>query len=215
MKALSTRRERGAALVTGLILMGTLTLIGVLAITSTVNEQRMTGNQINRQRAMEAAEALRLAAAPVVEAHIYTRGWPTSLAGGQVGVGDFNQAIPAQFSFATDADSVVPDLYNANGVGENPNNTFSMTTDITYRLDGNGDGDYEGELDRYAELKVYRTVVSNAPGSAIAMVQGYEGVGMAAGAGGSHLFMEFRGVGKSANGARVVVGSEYRHVIRN
>ena len=50
-------RQRGAALVVGLILLAMLSLMGVAAYMVAVQEERMSGNARDRIRAFEAAEA--------------------------------------------------------------------------------------------------------------------------------------------------------------
>jgi type IV pilus assembly protein PilX len=52
-----TRREAGAALITGLIFLVMLTLIAVTAMQSTTLEERMAGNARSRDAAFQAAEA--------------------------------------------------------------------------------------------------------------------------------------------------------------
>ncbi|MBV8208896.1 MAG: hypothetical protein JO133_02425 [Burkholderiaceae bacterium] len=55
MRALS--RERGIALIVGLIILAVLSMIGVAAFSVSTQEERMAGNSRERIRAFEAAEA--------------------------------------------------------------------------------------------------------------------------------------------------------------
>jgi type IV pilus assembly protein PilX len=50
-------RERGVALIVGLVILAVLSLIGVAAFTMTTQEERMAGNSRDRMLAFEAAEA--------------------------------------------------------------------------------------------------------------------------------------------------------------
>lgn len=50
------RRQRGAALLTGLIFMVIMTLLGITAARMAGLEERMSGNMLDRARAMQAAE---------------------------------------------------------------------------------------------------------------------------------------------------------------
>lgn len=52
-----TSEQRGAALITALILLLVLTLVGVNSLANTVLEERMAGNMRDRQLAFQAAEA--------------------------------------------------------------------------------------------------------------------------------------------------------------
>ncbi len=54
---LHARRERGIALIIGLVILAVLSLIGVAAFSITTQEERMAGNSRDRMRAFEAAEA--------------------------------------------------------------------------------------------------------------------------------------------------------------
>ena len=53
----SSKTQRGAALVVGLIFLAMLSLMGVAAYTVAVQEERMAGNTRDKIRAFEAAEA--------------------------------------------------------------------------------------------------------------------------------------------------------------
>lgn len=56
-RALLPRRQRGAALATVLILLVVMTLLGLASLRSTQMEERMSGNQLDRGLAFQAAEA--------------------------------------------------------------------------------------------------------------------------------------------------------------
>jgi type IV pilus assembly protein PilX len=51
------KRERGIALIVGLVILAVLSLIGIAAFSITTQEERMAGNSRDRMRAFEAAEA--------------------------------------------------------------------------------------------------------------------------------------------------------------
>jgi type IV pilus assembly protein PilX len=65
----SLARQRGAVLITALVILFVLTLLGVASMQGTVLEERMAGNFRDRQVAFEAAEAaLRVGEAQLVSA---------------------------------------------------------------------------------------------------------------------------------------------------
>jgi type IV pilus assembly protein PilX len=53
----ATDRQRGIALIVGLVILAVLSMIGVAAFSISTQEERMAGNSRDRMRAFEAAEA--------------------------------------------------------------------------------------------------------------------------------------------------------------
>lgn len=84
--------QRGAALVTVLILLVTMTLLGLVSMRTTQMEERMTGNQLDRGLAFQAAEA----ALREAESWVATRPLPAGpgCVNGLCGAGDVEADNP-------------------------------------------------------------------------------------------------------------------------
>jgi hypothetical protein len=201
-------QQRGAVLVTSLIFLVVLTVIALVANQSSVLEVRMSSNSIAKGRATESSETLRTASNELIDAHLFYRGWPTSV-GGNLGYTD-------QFYFSTGVDLANTNDWGAqNSTGEDLFTPSTWVKDMSLRIDGNSDGDYTDDVDQDADLYVYKTVVVNSTGSATAMVAGYEGLGKSSASGGALIFFDLRSVGTSAGNASSTTGSNYRYVVRN
>lgn len=202
------KKQCGAVLITSLMFLVVLTLVALVASQSTVLEARMSTNTIIKGRATESSEALRVGANDLLDGHMYNRGWPSSFTGGLLSPTLFS--IPVGLTVTS-----VTDWGTANTVGEDLYNTATWTQDMTLQIDGNSDSDYNDDVDQNANLFVFRTVTTNSPGSATAMVAGYEGLGKSSAGGGALVFFDLRSVGASAGNSSTVTGSNYRYVIRN
>lgn len=203
----SPHEQRGVVLFTALMFMVVLTLIALVASQSTVTESRMSGNVIVKSRAAESLEALRMGAHDMFDAHLYNRGWPI-ISGGTLDNGLF--FIPPGISLNN-----TDDWGTDNGASEDFFDPTTWTLDMTLQVDGNTDGDYVDGVDQNAQLTVFKTVTTNATGSATAMVAGYEGLGKASASGGALNFYELRSDGRSAGNASTITGSNFRYVVRN
>jgi hypothetical protein len=201
-------RQRGAVLITSLMFMVVLTLVALMANQSTVLEARMSTNAIVKQRATESSEALRTGINDLLDGHLYSHGlWPVSLGGTEP---DSLFSIPAGITIAN-----TNDWGTGNGAGENLYNPATWVQDASLRVDGTGDGDYVDDQDQQADLMVFKTVTTNATGSATAMVSGYEGLGKSSASGGAMIYFDLRSVGSSAGSSSTVTGSNYRYLVRN
>ena len=203
----SLHKQRGVVLFTALMFMVVLTLIALVASQSTVLESRMSNNTIVKARAGESSEALRMGAHDMFDAHLYNRGWPLN-SGGAIANDLFD--IPPGVTLNN-----VDDWGTANGNTEDFFDADTWTLDMALQVDGNTDGDYTDGEDQNASLTVFKTVTTNATGSATAMVAGYEGLGKASASGGALNFFELRSTGRSAGSASTVTSSNFRYVVRN
>lgn len=201
-------QQRGAVLITSLMFLMVMTMIALMASQSSVLEVRMSSNSITKARATEASETLRTASNDLIDAHMFYRGWPTSLGG--------TLDLANQFHFPPGVDISNTDNWGeGNTVGENLYASSTWVQDMVLSIDGNSDGDTTDDVDQEAGLYVYKTVVVNSAGSATAMVAGYEGVGKSSAGGGALVFLDLRSVGTSAGNSTATTGSNYRYVIRN
>lgn len=200
--------QRGAVLITSLMFLVVLTLVALVASQSTVLEARMSANTIVKGRATESSEALRVGANDLLDGHLYNRGWPDTFTGGTLDASLFS--IPVGIT-ANNTNN----WGTGNDTGEDLYTTTTWTQDMTLRVDGNTDSDFDDDVDQKADLFVFKTVTVNSPGSATAMVAGYEGLGKSSASGGALIFFDLRSVGASAGSSSTVTGSNYRYVVRN
>jgi len=200
----TTHRQTGMVLVVALVFLVVITVVGVASMQATKTEYRMSINNNLRDRSFQSAESARAALSEMMDEHVYERGWPAHI------------GVPSGFTVLDkDSDGSADKLYLDNGGSEDLMNHGSLTKDAQYRIDGNSDGDYLDGGDINAEVIVYRTEVVPAPGSGMAMVAGYEGLGKAAAAGGVHMHFELRGEGSAITDAKSRVDTEFRAVVRN
>lgn len=73
--------QKGFALVTAMILLLVLTLVGLIAIRSTGLEVRMSANTAMRTEALDSSETSRSILAPVIDVHVFNRGWSDAIGG--------------------------------------------------------------------------------------------------------------------------------------
>jgi len=206
----SPASQRGAVLITSLIFLVMLTVVAVVANQSTVLETRMGTNAIVKARAVEASEALRTASHELIDTSCYNHGWPSSITG--LPGGAVREEL---FHIPTGADITTgTDWCTQNETGENLLDPATWVQDMTLLIDGNSDSDYVDDGDQKAELYAYRIRSISTPGSATAMVAGYEGLGKSSAKGGSAVLLDLRSVGASAANSSGVTGSIYRYVPR-
>jgi len=214
---------RGYALVTAMIFLVVLTFVALAAIRSTGLEMKMVANSVGRTEAFEASETPRTILGPLLDAHVFARGWPAS-AGGDVENDLFNYAIPPEIGL-TSSGSAPNAWYSSNSeVDDDASYVFDPTKpiggagglqeDATYRRNAAAAGTPAYWLT--ANLAVYKLRADIASGSGAAMVSGYEGIGKAAAAAGGNVFFYIQSEGRDSGAeARVVTGAVYRHVITN
>lgn len=201
-------KQAGAVLITSLMFLIVLTLVALVASQSTVLEARMSTNTIIKGRATESSEALRMGGNDLLDGHLYNRGWPLLYTGGTLDNSLFS--IPVGVTVTN-----IVDWGTGNDSGEDLFDASTWTRDMTLRVNGNGDSDFDDDVDQNADLYVFKTVTVNSPGSATAMVAGYEGLGKSSASGGALIYFDLRSVGASAGNASTVTGSNYRYVVRN
>ncbi|MGD8378371.1 MAG: PilX N-terminal domain-containing pilus assembly protein [Gammaproteobacteria bacterium] len=201
--------QSGYVLVTALIFLLVLTLVAVIATKNTSLELRMSRNFTNHVRSFETSEGTRLAINDLVDAHVYNRGWPTTVTGGTIDPATFASPIPPGLTILDkDGDGVPDDLYIKNDAGENVLDPGTLDTDMTYSRTVNGET-------MTSKLSVFKLGTSNNPGSSTAMISGYEGTGKATAGSGGAVYFQLRSVAEGLDGAIAVTASVYRHVVRD
>ena len=215
---MNRRSASGFALITGLILLGVLTLVALIAMRNTGLELRISENHAQRIEMFEVSETSRALLGPVVDAHVFARGWPAS-EGGSVANPLVALNLPTGMSLRK-VSGVPPDWF-----GTNPERVLSSSYVFSPQSMDVDDADYQNTLTPAAgvspisissRLGVYKLRVDLAPGAGAAMVAGYEGPGKSAAAGGGNIFLYLGGVATGPeNESAAVTGAVYRHVITN
>lgn len=197
-------QQAGMVLVICLIMLLVLTLVATVAMRSTTMDLKMTTNTMLNARAFQASESSRRIAANVISDHIFHRGWPS------------NVSASTGFTSLPTGLSVVDN--NAELWVSNNADLADMSSgaeDLTYQIDGNGDGDFDDQQDIKANIYITKLATIAAPGSDTSQVTGYEGLGGGAASGGAYIFFDIRTGGSAPGNARATTGVEYRHVVSN
>ncbi len=206
------RRERGSVLITALTFLVVLTMVAVTAMRTTVLDFKMTTNTMLEGRAFEHSEIGFGWMTPVLDGHVmnsdYEPAWPGAAGGNVPDAAAF--ALPAGLSICPCPAGPPDDVWVADNV---PLGDYSAE-DMQYRLDGNGDGDFDDPVDVASDLFVTRLHSIRMVGAAAGSSSGYEGVGKGDAGAGTALFFDVRSRGASLDGARTLIGGDIRVVIR-
>lgn len=227
------KSARGFALFTALILLGILALVGVFALRSSGLELQMSTNTILRTEAFEASEGPRLLTGEVVDAHVFSRGWPKT-------IDDQSTISDGEFDYGPLLDWVKSGWYQfiagSNGrprqwyLGNDESycgatcvlDETDLVTDALYQRDLVPDGQSSSAPIKIENsLAVFKVRTDLAPGAGAAMVAGYEGTGKAAAARGGNIFFYLSSRGRDTTQlddkaeASTETAAMYRHVIRN
>lgn len=197
-KSFNRGKQQGYVLATGLVILLILTLVAITTMQSSSLEYSISSNQVFSDHAFQASESARLSMAGILDEHVYERGWPSTI------------VLPAGLNILDkDSDGTGDYFYVDNTESANTLlNGGALTRDATYIRGGTG-GDIK------ANLYVYKTLVVLAPGASSTMSAGYEGLGKAAAAGGTHMYFEIRGEGQAPADAHATTASDFRTVVRN
>ena len=207
MSALPASRyphQQGLALIVSLVLLLVMTMVAVVAMRSTTLDIKMTTNTTQSRRAFESSEGSRDAMAPLLEAHVFYHGWPTSAGG--------NVPDTANFTIPNGMDLADPDLRF--DIGQNGDYTrFNATVDpdVTYNDDVNGNGVMDQE-DFNARMWVTRIGLLPAAGSNLGSNSADQGVG--GGAANKYVLFDLRSDGSAVGNARARTGADYRALVR-
>ncbi|MDD3762720.1 MAG: pilus assembly PilX N-terminal domain-containing protein [Nevskiales bacterium] len=209
---------RGFALVTALILLAVLTLVGLMAIRGTGLEMRMSANTSMRTEAFDSSETSRLVLGPLVDVHVFNRGWPVAI-GGDVADSIFDYPMPTGLSVTKVGSPAKPrDWYLSNTERDNDANYVfypdTLVADAAYKRDITVSS--ASAVTVAGSLAVYKLRTALNPGAGSAMVAGYEGTGKAAAASGGNIFFYIRSQGQDpGQESDAVTGAVFRDVIRN
>jgi Tfp pilus assembly protein PilX len=194
--------QSGAVLVTSLVFLLVLTLVAVIAMQSTITDQKISTNVAFKTKSFEYSEAPRPKAGDVMDAHVFERGW--------TGVLTDSTTESADYASLNVVDTT-KDLYLKNDTGEDPlANPPVYTKDMEYSRTASN-----GETIK-SDISVYRNGARVLPGHSAAMVSGYEGTGKASAGSGSAVFYDVRSKGQhTASNANTVTSADVRILVRN
>jgi type IV pilus assembly protein PilX len=191
--------QQGAVLVTSLVFLLIMTLVAVVAMQSTIMDQKISTNVASKTKSLEYSESPRPKAADVMDDHAFERGW--------TGVLKTTTSESADYAGLNVVDKN-KDLYLENIAGEDPLDPSTLTTDMTYSRSA-------GTETISSDLTVYRNVARGLAGHSAAMISGYEGTGKAMAGGGSAIFFDIRSKAQGAARAETVTSADTRVIIRN
>ncbi len=212
----TSKMQRGAALLTGLIFLTLLSIVAAVVMENTRLDLKMSANYAQKEQSFEISEGARMLTGRALDEHVYNRGWPDTQAGGTIPAGEFQAYIPTDMTILDKDNDGAADIHFINNSDAGLLLTPQyLDSDVRRCLvDANGDGDCDDINDVGAGVSIYRTRVSPAVGSGTAQVAGYEGIGVGTAGRGSFMWFELRSLGKAPGHARSVTVAEYRHVIR-
>ncbi|MDR3419096.1 MAG: PilX N-terminal domain-containing pilus assembly protein [Nevskia sp.] len=232
------RAQGGYALVTAILFLVLLTLVALTTVKNSGLEAKMGTNSALHTEAFESSEAGRHTIDTLIDAHVYTRGWPKTAAGGTVDDSQFDNYTKALIAGAAacPTTSTSPGYTLCEDSGSNtPRNWYNGNSECNYgattpcnKFPGNLDqdasyvssftpGGSSSTLNLTATVSVYRVFITLAAGEGAQMAAGYQGLGRAAAAGGSNLYFLINGHGKDYSNYQEAADTSalYREVIKN
>ena len=146
---------------------------------------------------------------PMLDAHVFYRGWPDALGG----------SLPANVVFPVPVEVAIADATKMYYMGDNGTladaiKTVPRDVDVKFRADVNNDGKVDA-ADMFADIWVSRLGAIPAPGSGAAQGSGYLGPGVGAAGSDAYLFFDLHSKGQSVGNATSTTSADYRALIRN
>ena len=190
----------------------------------------MTNNTALGRRAFQASEGGRMVLGPMIDAHIFNRGWPSAeVTGGavppsanfpvpdEVDVWMGGRSDPGGFMlFMGDNGCLFADNCNEYAQRAGDARDTGRDEDIRFRAEipGGAENDLEpGEI--FANVWITRIGALPAPGSGAAQSSGYLGPGVGSAGAGSHVYFDIRSEGRVIGNANARTGADYRVLVRN
>lgn len=208
---------RGMALVVALVLLMVMTMVAVVATRTTTVDLKMTTNSVLARRAFQNSEGSRMAIGPTLEAHVFYRGWPTSIGGTVADTANF--PVPDELE-VEDTGSNYFDGTNgtmadfADDDGRQDLHGIIRDPDLHFELDVDGDGEPDN-VDMFSDIWVTRVASMLASGSGGAQGSGYLGPGVGAAGAGAHVYFDIKSRGEGPGNAENFTGADYRVLVRN
>lgn len=228
-----TRRQQGAALFMGMVLLIVLTVIALVAMRGTVLEMRLTSATAQHELAFEASETARAIPEAVLGAYAYYHGWPQSWGGtipdAQYQLSDTFLNRPNWLTMLTPNGSAglqkscngalanfILNVQCISGQTDSYNYTPSQWP-ATFVLNtcASGASTCPSNLKATSNVAIVRDGVSTNVGSGAAAQQGYASIGVGNARGGALLMLQIRSKTTVAGGGTAVTVAHYRVNIVN
>jgi Tfp pilus assembly protein PilX len=181
------RNERGIALVIVMLLLISMTVLGMLSIATMTTDIQIGGNKRLKKQNMHAGESVIEVSAPFIEDAVF--------------VG----AVPANYAAIVTNTNVVTEVL---GMNVPPEDTVDTATDASpdMRITSLSNVTVGGDIDY-----LYATT---AVGNAIEYASGYEGVGTGLGQAGALIYYRINSVAQGQIGSTARLGAIYRYVTK-
>ena len=221
------KRQAGVALILALVMLLIMTLVATVAMRTTTMDLKMTSNTALAKRAFQASEGGRMILGPMLDAHVFNRGWPTTVDGGTVpGSASFPMPVEIDIFMGGRATPGTYRLYMgdngclyADACAEFSQDSSSATRrdeDIRFRAEvPTGTANVLEQHEIYSDVWVTRVASLPAPGSGAAQGSGYLGPGVGAAGAGAHVYLDIRSEGEVLGNASARTGADYRVLVRN
>ncbi len=196
------RHERGAVLVISLIFLAVLTLVAVVAMQSTVLEQRMSANMAFKARTTESSEAGRLAIGQVMESYVFYQEWPAPNGTGLSGLFNIPDGLTVNDN---DTDGKWDDILSITAPSGYPILDYTTPSQAVFN-----NGAADPALRLQSSMYVFQVAKGARTGSGSAKWRGYYGLGKSLGGGSGYVLYDIRSVSANgAGGARTVTATDY------
>jgi len=219
-------RQRGIALLVGLVFLMVLSVIAIMAMRGTLSEMKMVTNVARHESAFESSEALRSVPVELFNQHVFERGWPIAFGG---------TVADSQFTFSSDmsADLIAkikswlqPDCTGAVSlfygtlqpkcgtyVAESLYDTSTWHPDMTISICDTTSTTCPANVSATVAVVPDGSVLAEGAGGAQAA--GYRGLGVGAAGGGADLIFEVRSVATSPGNGTSTTQTQYHQTIQN
>ena len=188
--------ERGSALVVALLMLVVLTLMGILATSTTTVELEISGNDKLYKMAFYQADGASEAGSELIEQNIEERDWTAAVltARGNIGIicieDGLGNCINRDHYLNADIGTSVPSDTNRHAVI--PANPLAGAPHTNILMGGDP---------------------SLSTGSAVLLASGYEGMGKGAGGGGVWIIYDVRAQHEGVRNSASLVNLQWRHVM--
>lgn len=222
------RRQRGAALLIGMVLLIVLTIVALVAMRGTLLEMRLTSSTAQHELAFESSEAAREIPEALLTSYAYYHGWPQSWGGT---VPDAQYALGTTFAnrqqwlslLAPNGTQGLQTSCNgalANFILNVPC-VFGQTASYNYTPSAwaptfvmntctNGQPSCSSSGQASNTVAIVRDGVTTNAGSGAAAQQGYASIGVGTARGGALLLLQVRSSTTVGGGGQAVTIAQYR-----
>jgi hypothetical protein len=231
----SAGKQRGIALLLGLIFLLLLTIVALVAMRGTLLQMRTTTATAKHEQAFEASEAVRAIPEAILNDHVFNRGWPQSW-GGTVpdALFDLNttfanrQAWVSMLNPTTSSGKGLQNYCSGSNlvifymnVGCSTHSaaynyspsTWDNAVVLTVCSGGTPSGGCSSNNQINSAISIVRDGVMPNSGAGGAQAQGYASPGIGTATGGAALLLQIRSDAKVAGNGEAVTIAAYKQVI--